>query len=151
MAPEPSPDGQNLSLAALSTALQESVPAPSDALGEFVVAYPVSRLDLAVLSRELSELQLVARLLSHNAESLDEGGAATDLPDKLSKALRDVVESAGILVAEVEDALEKDDDGEAAERGNAWLEHTAERLLPLGRMAENTRVGMNLGLDLLLL
>ncbi|KAH6886227.1 Quino protein amine dehydrogenase [Thelonectria olida] len=138
--------GQDLTLGALSAALQESVTDPSDALREFVVAYPVARLDLTVLSRELSEIQMVARLLSHNAESLEDG--TVTLPDKLSGSLRKVVEGAGHMVEEMDEAL--DGDGETAERGNAWLEHTAERLLPMGRLAENSRIAMNLGLDLLL-
>jgi hypothetical protein len=139
--------GQDLTLGALSAALQESVTDPSDALREFVVAYPVARLDLTVLSRELSEIQMVARLLSHNAESLEDGTAT--LPDKLLGSLRNVVQGAGNMIEEMDEAL--DGDGEAAERGNAWLEHTAERLLPMGRLAENSRIAMNLGLDVVLL
>ncbi|KAI5460467.1 hypothetical protein BGZ63DRAFT_404936 [Mariannaea sp. PMI_226] len=137
---------QDLTLGALCTALEGSITEPSDSLREFVVAYPVARLDLTGLSRELSEIHMVARLLSHNAEALEDGSVT--LPERLCMGLKQVVERTGAMVEEMGDILEKPDDEH--ERGNAWLEHTAERLLPMGRIAENSRIAMNLGLDVLL-
>lgn len=133
-------------LGPLCAALLSAVTGTGDALGDFVVSYPAARPDLGVLSRELSEIQLVARLLSHNAGALDTGTA--ELPAKLLVTLKSVVEGAGLLVEEINDALLRPD---GTERSQAWLEHAAERLSPLGRLIESSRIAMNLGLDALLL
>ncbi|KAH7013131.1 Quino protein amine dehydrogenase [Ilyonectria destructans] len=132
-------------LGPLCAALLSTVTGTGDALGDFVVSYPVARPDLSVLSRELSEIQLVARLLSHNADALDTGTA--ELPAKLLVTLKSVVEGAGLLVEEINDALLRPDGTESSQ---AWLEHAAERLSPLGRLVESSRIAMNLGLDALL-
>lgn len=124
-------------------ALLASVAGSGDALGDLVVRYPAARPALAVLSRELSEVQMVARLLDHNAAD------DSRLPAKLATALRNVVEGAGFLAEEINDALDSPDDDEARRR--VWLEHTTERLAPLGRLVESARIAMNLGLDALLL
>ncbi|KAK7418450.1 hypothetical protein QQX98_003942 [Neonectria punicea] len=124
--------------------LLASVVGSGDALGGFVVQCPAARPALAVLSRELSEVQMVARLLDHNA------AAEARLPAPLATALRNVVESAGFLVEEVNDALDGAEDDEAEARRRVWLEHATERLAPLGRLAESSRIAMNLGLDALL-
>lgn len=128
-------------LGPLCAALLSAVTGTGDALGDFVVSYPAARPDLGVLSRELSEIQLVARLLSHNV-------GTAELPAKLLVTLKSVVEGAGLLVEEINDALLRPD---GTETSQAWLEHAAERLSPLGRLVESSRIAMNLGLDALLL
>lgn len=90
---------------------------------------------------------MVSRLLHHNAETLDAGTAT--LPQRLEAALRGVVEKASALLEETDDALEPGRKPE--DRTPAWLEHTAERLSPLARLAESLRIAMNLGLDGILL
>lgn len=91
---------------------------------------------------------MIARLLQHNAEGLDSG--SVKLPPRLHNALIAVVEKAAAsILDEIENAL--DNDGDEQDRKQAWLEHTAERLAPLGRIAETVKIAMNLGLDALLL
>lgn len=125
--------------------LQSSIVQSTEDLADFVAYYPSSRLNLLSLSRELSEAQMIARLLQHNAEGLDSG--SVKLPPRLHNALIAVVEKAAL--DEIENAL--DNDGDEQDRKQAWLEHTAERLAPLGRIAETVKIAMNLGLDALLL
>lgn len=129
-------------LAPLCAALLTAAAGTGDALSDFIIGYPVSRPALGVLSRELSEMQLVARLLGANAEE----NAVALLPAKLSVTLRSVVEAAGVLVEEINDALTDN----TQPLSQAWREHTAERLAPLGRLIESSRTAMNLGLDALL-
>ncbi|KAJ4324072.1 hypothetical protein N0V84_004038 [Fusarium piperis] len=135
------------SISALCGTLQTATARAIDALRDFVIYYPSARLDLASLSRELAELQMVSRLLHHNAETLDAGTAK--LPERLEAALRGVIEKASALLEETDDALEAGRN--PGDRTPAWLEHTAERLSPLARLAESLRIAMNLGLDGLLL
>jgi hypothetical protein len=135
------------SISALCTALQTSTTRLVDGLRNFVTYYPQARLDLAALSRELAELQMVARLLHHNASALDNGGAA--LPGRLDEALKGVVSEAGELLEEADDAL--DTGRTAEERTPSWLEHTAERLSPFAKLLEGLRSAMSLGLDCVLL
>ncbi|KAH7242582.1 hypothetical protein BKA59DRAFT_233781 [Fusarium tricinctum] len=135
------------SISALCTALQTSTARLVDGLRNFVTYYPQARLDLAALSRELAELQMVARLLHHNASALDDGGAA--LPRRLDEALKGVVSEAGELLEEADDAL--DTGRTAEERTASWLEHTAERLSPFAKLLEGLRSAMSLGLDCVLL
>lgn len=133
----------------LCSELQISISQRTDDLADFVVYYPSSRLELSSLSRELSEIQMIARLLQHNAEGLDTG--SVKLPLRLHNSLVALIEkAANSVLDEVEDALDSDGDGDGQERKQAWLEHTTERLTPLGRMAETIKVAMNLGLDSLL-
>ncbi|KAJ3464991.1 hypothetical protein MRS44_005649 [Fusarium solani] len=75
------------SISALCGTLQTATARAIDALRDFVIYYPSARLDLASLSRELAELQMVSRLLHHNAETLDAGTAT--LPQRLEAALRE--------------------------------------------------------------
>ncbi|KAH7161724.1 Quino protein amine dehydrogenase [Dactylonectria macrodidyma] len=131
--------GDNLS--PLCATLLTAATGTSDALSDFIIGYPVSRPALGMLSRELSEMQLVARLLGHNAEE----DAVALLPPNLSVTLRAVVEAAGLLVEDINDALNNTE-----QPSQAWREHTAERLAPLGRLVESSRTAMNLGLDTLL-
>ncbi|WKT41250.1 WD40 repeat [Fusarium oxysporum f. sp. vasinfectum] len=63
------------SISSLCAALQTSTTHVVDGLRNFVTYYPQARLDLASLSRELAELQMVARLLHHNAQALETGSA----------------------------------------------------------------------------
>ncbi|KAF4459046.1 ribosome assembly 4 [Fusarium albosuccineum] len=135
------------SISSLCGSLESSTVRAVEALRKFVIYYPPARLDLTSLSRELAEVQMVARLLRHNAESLDVGTAT--LPVRLEAALRGVVQKASALLEETDDAL--DPGRKPEDRTPAWLEYTAERLSPLGRLAESLRTAMNLGLDVILL
>ncbi|KAF5024869.1 hypothetical protein F66182_3108 [Fusarium sp. NRRL 66182] len=120
------------SLSSLCASLQTSTARAVDGLRGFVTLYPSARLDLASLSRELAELQMVARLLHHNAQALD--AAAATLPPRLDEALRGVVGEAGELLEEADDAL---DAGRTPEESTAsGLEHTAERLSPFAKLLE---------------
>ncbi|KAI1012244.1 hypothetical protein LB503_004292 [Fusarium chuoi] len=122
------------SISSLCAALQTSTTHVVDGLRNFVTYYPQARLDLASLSRELAELQMVARLLHHNAQALE-----------LDEAIKGVVSEAGELLEEADDAL--DTGRTAEERTPSWLEHTAERLSPFAKLLEGLRSGMSLGLD----
>ena len=133
------------SISSLCTALQTSTTHVVDGLRNFVTYYPQARLDLASLSRELAELQMVARLLHHNAQ---ESGRAP-LPGRLDEAIKGIVSEAGELLEEADDAL--DTGRTAEERTPSWLEHTAERLSPFAKLLEGLRSGMSLGLDCVLL
>ncbi|KAM5356826.1 hypothetical protein ACJ41O_003472 [Fusarium nematophilum] len=136
------------SISSLCGSLQSSTARAVESLRGFVIHYPSARLELASLSRELAEVQMVARLLHHNADNLDAGPAT--IPMRLEAALRAVVQKASALLEEVDDALDSKGSG-GGERTQSWLEHTAERLSPLARLAESLRIAMNLGLDGLLL
>ncbi|KNB00194.1 hypothetical protein FOXG_03816 [Fusarium oxysporum f. sp. lycopersici 4287] len=135
------------SISSLCTALQTSTTHVVDGLRNFVTYYPQARLDLASLSRELAELQMVARLLHHNAQALESGSAP--LPGRLDEAIKGVVSEAGELLEEADDAL--DTGRTAEERTPSWLEHTAERLSPFAKLLEGLRSAMSLGLDCVLL
>lgn len=135
------------SISSLCAALQTSTTHVVDGLRNFVTYYPQARLDLASLSRELAELQMVARLLHHNAQALESGSAP--LPGRLDEAIKGVVSEAGELLEEADDAL--DTGRTAEERTPSWLEHTAERLSPFAKLLEGLRSGMSLGLDCVLL
>ncbi|KAI1039160.1 hypothetical protein LB505_007545 [Fusarium chuoi] len=135
------------SISSLCAALQTSTTHVVDGLRNFVTYYPQARLDLASLSRELAELQMVARLLHHNAQALESGSAP--LPTRLDEAIKGVVSEAGELLEEADDAL--DTGRTAEERTPSWLEHTAERLSPFAKLLEGLRSGMSLGLDCVLL
>ncbi|KAF5692197.1 ribosome assembly 4 [Fusarium denticulatum] len=113
------------SISSLCAALQTSTTHVVDGLRNFVTYYPQARLDLASLSRELAELQMVARLLHHNAQALESGSAP--LPGRLDEAIKGVVSEAGELLEEADDAL--DTGRTAEERTPSWLEHTAERAI----------------------
>ncbi|KAF4431408.1 ribosome assembly 4 [Fusarium acutatum] len=113
------------SISSLCAALQTSTTHVVDGLRNFVTYYPQARLDLASLSRELAELQMVARLLHHNAQALESGSAP--LPARLDEAIKGVVSEAGELLEEADDAL--DSGRTAEERTPSWLEHTAERAI----------------------
>ncbi|KAF5711510.1 ribosome assembly 4 [Fusarium mundagurra] len=113
------------SISSLCAALQTSTTHAVDGLRNFVTYYPQARLDLASLSRELAELQMVARLLHHNAQALESGSAP--LPARLDEAIKGVVSEAGELLEEADDAL--DTGRTAEERTPSWLEHTAERAI----------------------
>ncbi|EXL40988.1 hypothetical protein FOCG_16377 [Fusarium oxysporum f. sp. radicis-lycopersici 26381] len=131
------------SISSLCAALQTSTTHVVDGLRNFVTYYPQARLDLASLSRELAELQMVARLLHHNAQALESGSAP--LPGRLDEAIKGVVSEAGELLEEADDAL--DTGRTAEERTPSWLEHTAERLSPFAKLLEGLRSAMSLGLD----
>ncbi|KAM0558051.1 hypothetical protein ACHAPJ_005218 [Fusarium lateritium] len=135
------------SIASLCAALQTSTTRVVDGLRGFVTYYPSARLDLASLSRELAELQMVARLLHHNAQALDSSGA--NFPPRLDAALQAVISEAGELLEDADDAL--DTGRSAEERTPSWLEHTAERLSPFAKLLESLRGAMSLGLDCVLL
>lgn len=135
------------SISSLCAALQTSTTHVVDGLRNFVTYYPQARLDLASLSRELAELQMVARLLHHNAQALESGSAP--LPGRLDEAIKGVVSEAGELLEEADDAL--DTGRTAEERTPSWLEHTAERLSPFAKLLEGLRSAMSLGLDCVLL
>ena len=135
------------SIASLCAALQTSTTRVVDGLRGFVTYYPSARLDLASLSRELAELQMVARLLHHNAQALDSSGA--NFPPRLDAALQAVISEAGELLEDADDAL--DTGRSAEERTPSWLEHTAERLSLFAKLLESLRGAMSLGLDCVLL
>ncbi|GKU03652.1 ribosome assembly protein 4 [Fusarium langsethiae] len=135
------------SISSLCDSLQTSTAHVVDGLRGFVTSYPQARLDLASLSRELAELQMVARLLHHNAQALDTD-ADLKLPARLDDALKGLVSEAGELIEEAEDALDLDKE---EERTQSWLEHTAERLSAFAKLLESLRSSMSLGLDCVLL
>jgi hypothetical protein len=135
------------SISTLCDSLQISTAHVVDGLRGFVTSYPQARLDLASLSRELAELQMVARLLHHNAQALDTD-SDLKLPSRLDDALKGVVSEAGELIEEAEDALDLDKE---EERTQSWLEHTAERLSAFAKLLESLRSSMSLGLDCVLL
>jgi hypothetical protein len=136
------------SISSLCSSLQTSTARVVDGLRSFVTSYPQARLDLASLSRELAELQMVARLLHHNAQALETDSAAAQLPSRLDDALKGVVSEAGELIEEADDALDLDKE---EERTQSWLEHTAERLSAFAKLLESLRSAMSLGLDCVLL
>ena len=131
-------------ISSLCDSLQTSTAKVVDGLRNFVTSYPQSRLDLASLSRELAELQMVARLLHHNAQT----DSNVSLPQRLDDALNAVISEAGELIEEAEDALDLDKE-EA--RTQSWLEHTAERLSHFTKLLESLRSAMSVGLDCVLL
>ncbi|KAI1072936.1 hypothetical protein LB507_009062 [Fusarium sp. FIESC RH6] len=131
-------------ISSLCDSLQTSTAKVVDGLRNFVTSYPQSRLDLASLSRELAELQMVARLLHHNAQA----DSNVSLPQRLNDALNAVISEAGELIEEAEDALDLDKE---EERTQSWLEHTAERLSHFTKLLESLRSAMSVGLDCVLL
>lgn len=142
-------------LGSLCSSLQASAAAANNDLREYLLAYPGHRASVVPMSRELMELQTVARLFIRRcgvpgavgAEGSDDDAA---LPRPVLERLVAVVHQAGRLVADVMNLLESSSGGDSSvsrEQGAVSAEQLASRLSKVTTTASICSAALNIGLD----
>lgn len=136
-------------LASLCSSLQASCSATNERLRNFIVAIPESREEISSLSRELVELQKVARLLVRHALSVSTTTNDNDqlLPDTVLDPLKDMFVKVSGLLAEILEVVDQLDSSAGGIRDHPDLVILLSRLAAFAKLAEVSRLASNVAVD----